>query len=172
MRLSQQLQEATKKPGTVYLSGEWYDIKKFIGAITDVELRAMAEVFKKHGFTVKVKRGAKYPDNEEGEGAWPDAMLSKWDEAVDAAMNLIERYRKLKKAAGHLGSVFHDKVRRYCIDAFEATPRGHRKGANPKKVWAEFSPEERLYMILDEKLAKEDGTPTPEAVSRGANIKS
>jgi len=169
MRLSAQLLEAAK-PGTIYLSGEWYDIKKFIGAITDVELRAMAEVFKQHGFTVKVKPGAKYPNNEEGEGAWSDAMLSKWDEAVDAAMNLIEGYRKLKKAAGHLGGAFHDKVRRYCIDAFEA--KGGKKGASPKKVWAEFSPEERLYMILDEKLAKEDGTPTSEAISKGAWIRS
>lgn len=162
------LREAAIPRTVIYFSDEWWDVKKFIGKLHDVEQRAMVRVFREHGFNVKIKRGAKDPNTDD----WSDDVLVKWDIASDAAMDLIEGYRKLKQHGPH-GS-FHDRIHSYVIEAFEASPKygvGFGRG-DPKQAWRAFTPEEQLYMIIDLGLANEDGSPTHDAVMRGAHIRS
>ena len=128
----------------------------------------MAKVFTDRGLKAKaVKSGPEYIPNIYARLSEKNITL--WLEAFAASKKLIEKYRALKKSKSSFA--LSAMVRQYAIEAFRANSR-FGGGGNPKRVWQRFSPEEQLYVIIDEGMANEDGTPTKGAIDAGARFAS
>ena len=127
------------------------------------ELKMMADVITSHGFPTKVaKTGGQWVYEDRPNFRVPDDIALKWDEAVDAAVEFLEKYREVVKEKRH----------KYHHDGKEAMPFYNREINDKvdemrsiknyphlvKKIFDGLDNVTRNVLVHDAGLFKADGT--------------